>query len=145
MSFLRLLAIFALIVSCAPQELPPAVRSAQFAAFPNTLFSSFETDCSGPGEDYVKTAQGSFECRELLPPQASAFLILNYDGSPQNLPQVVTRLSSTQNSQGYRVDADMFFLVPQKDGSTVKVPVESEALNRDLSELYVGFGGTPLL
>ena len=144
MEILRLLPILAITVSCAPQDVPPASSSAQFGEFPKLLFSSFETDCAGPGEDYVKAGQNSVECHELLSPQTTAFLILNYDGYTQDLPRIVTRLSSTKNNLGYRVDANLFFLIPQKNGSTVKVPVEGNALDRDLSDIYIGYGGTPV-
>lgn len=144
MFLLRLLPVFALTVSCTTQEAPTPSRSAQFSDYPQNLFNSFETDCAGPGDNYQKTGQGSFECRELLPPDTTAFLILNYDGLPQKLPQIVTRLSSIKNQLGYRVDADLFFLIPQKTGKTLKVPVQSSALDRDFSRLYTNFGGDPI-
>ncbi|MEX0307699.1 MAG: hypothetical protein AB3N12_09965 [Ruegeria sp.] len=92
----------------------------------------------------MKTSAGSFECRETLSPEATAYLILNFDGYPQNLPQIVTRLSSIKNQAGYRVDADLFFLVPQKSGKTLRIPIESEELDRDFSRLYADYGGTPV-
>ncbi len=144
MIFLRFLAIITLSVSCTSQEKIAGSRSAQFSDYPKNLFNSFETDCAGPGDDYLKTDNNSFECRETLPPDTTAFLILNYDGYPQELPKIVTRLSSRKNQLGYRVDADLFFLVPQKNGQTLKVPVESEALDRDFSRLYANYGGNPV-
>ncbi len=144
MHLLRLLPVLALTVSCTTQEDPHGSRSAQFSAYPKQMFKSFQTDCTGPGEDYVKAGNGSFECREQLSPEATAFLILSFDGYPQNLPRIVTRLSSTRNQLGYRVDADLFFIVPQKDGQTLRIPVESETLDRDFSRLYARYGGTPI-
>ncbi|KIC43462.1 hypothetical protein RA27_05680 [Ruegeria sp. ANG-R] len=144
MRLFSLVSVLAFIVSCTSQETPPASRSAQFTGYPQNLFSSFKTDCAGPGDKYVKTATGSFECRETLPPEATAYLILSFDGYPQNLPQIVTRLSSTKNQAGYRVDADMFFLVPQKSGDTLRIPIESEELDRVFSRLYTKYGGTPV-
>lgn len=144
MRLFSLLSIMALIVSCTSQETPPASRSAQFTGYPQKLFNSFKTDCAGPGDSYVKTSAGSFECRETLSPEATAYLILNFDGYPQNLPQIVTRLSSIKNQAGYRVDADLFFLVPQKSGKTLRIPIESEELDRDFSRLYADYGGTPV-
>ncbi|EEE36618.1 lipoprotein, putative [Rhodobacteraceae bacterium KLH11] len=139
-----LLPVLALIVACTSQEAPPASRSAQFPGYPQNLFNSFKTDCAGPGDKYVKTGTGTFECRETLSPEATAYLILSFDGYPQNLPQIVTRLSSTKNQSGYRVDAELFFLVPQKSGKTLRIPIESADLDRDFSRLYSNYGGTPV-
>ncbi len=144
MRFLSWLPLMALIVSCTSQETPLASRSAQFPEYPQRLFSTFKTDCAGPGDKYIKTGADIFECRETLPPEATAYLILSFDGYPQNLPQIVTRLSSTKNQTGYRVDAELFFLVPQKSGRTLRIPVESKDLDRNFSRLYTDFGGTPV-
>lgn len=144
MRVLFMLPLLALIVSCTAQETPFASRSAQFPEYPESLFNTFKTDCAGPGDSYIKTGANSFECRETLPPEATAYLILSFDGYPQNLPQIVTRLSSTKNQTGYRVDADLYFLVPQKNGRTLRIPVESKDLDQDFSRLYSNFGGTPV-
>ncbi len=142
---LRLLPILAIFVACSPQEQPFSSRSAQFGEYPKRLFDTFKVSCDGPGENFAQVSAGVFECRETLPPDATAFLILNYDGFPQKLPQSVRRMSSEKNSQGYRVDADLYFLIPQQNGSTVKVPVESEALDQELTSLFRFFGGTPVV
>ncbi len=144
MRALCLVPLLALFVACAPQDVPQASQRAQFADYPKKLFQAFETDCAGPGEDYVKSGKDAVECRALLSPEATAFLILSFDGYPQDLPRIVTRLSSTKNQSGYLVDADTFFLVPQKTGETLRIPVESETLDRDFSRLYTSFGGTPV-
>ncbi|NOD46344.1 hypothetical protein GS624_03360 [Ruegeria sp. HKCCD5849] len=131
------------IVACAPQDVPIASRSAQFDTYPQRLFESFENSCTGPGESFEKTGNQKFECYEILPAKASAFLILNYDGNPQDLPQSVTRLTSTKNTAGYRVDANVFFEVPQKDGSVIEVPLESPTLDQSISGLFQAMGGLP--
>ena len=133
----------ACIVACAPQDVPIPSRSAQFDSFPQRLFDTFETSCSGPGESFRKTGNQIFECSEFLPPKATAYLILTYDGHPQDLPQSVMRLTSTKTNAGYRVDARVFFHVPQKSGAAVEVPVESKVLNQAISELYQTMGGSP--
>ncbi len=144
MRLISLLTIMGLIVSCTAQDVPPASRSAQFDGYPQNLFNSFKTDCAGPGDKFVKTGTSSFECRETLSPEATAYLILNFDGYSQNLPKIVTRLSSAKNQAGYRVDAELFFIIPQKSGSTLKIPIESDELDRDFSRLYTDYGGTPV-
>lgn len=145
MYLLRLLTLLPVIVACTQQTTPsPGSHRAQFSAYPQNLLSSFATDCSGPGDTYVQTGRASFECRELLPPQASAVLILNYDGSPQDLPEIVTRLKAAKNAAGYLVDANVFFRVTQKDGTALVVPIEGKDLNRDLSALYTRYGGVPV-
>jgi len=141
---LRLLPVFAFAVACAPQDVVKASRSAQFEQYPERLFNAFETGCAGPAESFSKTSSGKFECSELLPADASAFLILKYNGTPQELPKSVTQITSTKNTAGYRVDADMFFLVPQKTGPDVKVPVVSSELDENLQALYRALGGSPI-
>ncbi len=143
MTVYRFLPTMALIVACTPQFVPPSARSAQFNTFPDRLFETFETQCSGPAEQFEKIGNQVFECRELLPPDTTAFLILNYDGYPQDLPKSVTRMTSTKNALGYRVDAELFFNVPQKDGPDIKVPVESKALEQAFGTLFERMGGSP--
>ncbi len=143
-SIIRLFPVFTLLAACATPEPEQSSRSAQFAEYPDQLFSTFEISCEGPEERFTRPERSSFECRSSLPPETTAFLILNYDGYPQDLPKGVRRMSSTRNQAGYRVDAELFFLVPQKDGATIKVPVESSVLDDELTRLYRYFGGTPL-
>lgn len=139
----RFLPALALLVACSQQDAPPASRSAQFDQHPDRLFDTFETGCSGPGETFRKVSKRTYECREFLPPETTAYLILNYSGDPQDLPQSVMRLTSTRNEAGYRVDARIFFNVPQRTGATVEIPVESKALDQALGALYQRMGGSP--
>jgi len=143
MELFRFLPAMALIVACTPQDVPLPTRSAQFDTYPQRLFQTFETQCEGPGEKFEKIGNRVYECTEFLPPDTTAYLILNYDGYPQDLPKSVMRMTTTKNSGGYRVDAELFFSVPQKTGQTVKVPVESKTLDKALSALYQKMGGSP--
>ncbi len=143
MTAFRIISLFALIVACTPQETPATSRSAQFSAFPDKLFATFETSCNGPGEEFRKIGNRQFECQELLPPKTTAYLILNYDGYPQNLPKSVTRLTAEKNAGGYLVEADLFFNVPRETGPAAKVPVESKELDKTLSAIYRTMGGSP--
>ncbi|WP_050602354.1 hypothetical protein [Ruegeria sp. 6PALISEP08] len=142
MKLFHFIPAIAFIVACTPQDVPIASRSAQFETYPQRLFDTFEINCSGPGESFEKTGKQTFECSEFLPPNAAAYLILNYDGDPQDLPQSVIRLTSTKTNAGYRVDAQVFFNVPQKAGTAVEVPVESKVLDQAISELYQTMGGS---
>ena len=143
MQHLKLIALAPLIVACTPQDVGPSSRSAQFDQYPKQLFDLFEISCSGPGETFRKVGTHSFECRELLPPETAAFLILNYDGYPQDLPDSVIQLKTTKNQVGFQVDADLFLTVPQKNGTTLRIPVKSQTLDRKLTRLYRVAGGTP--
>lgn len=143
MQCFKLLYVMPLFVACTPHDVPISSRSAQFDHYPDQLFALFESNCSGPGESFSKTAGQSFECRELLSPETMAFVILNYGGHPQDLPYSVMRLTSKQNANGYLVDAALFFHVPQKTGGSVQVPVESNELDRTLGALYRNLGGAP--
>ncbi len=143
MNSFRLLPVLVIFVACTTQEVGPISRSAQFPEFPEDLFDAFKAACTDPAEEFSQISRRSRECRQFLPPEATAYLILNFDGYPQKLPQSVMRLTATENQSGFRVDAEMYLIVPQKDGSTLKVPVESKALDRKLSDLYRVSGGTP--
>ena len=138
------LPVMAVVVACTSQDLDGFSRSAAFQEFPENLFAAFEAACADPGQEFTRVEQGTFECRQLLPPETTAYLILNFDGYPQKLPKSVIQLSSTQTTQGYRVDADMFLLVPQKSGRTLKIAVKSPTLDRKLARLYRVAGGTAL-
>ncbi|WP_299889774.1 hypothetical protein [uncultured Ruegeria sp.] len=143
MQLFRILPAMAMIVACTPQDVPIASRSAQFESYPQRLFDTFEISCSGPGETFKKIGSRAFECRESLPPDATAYLILTYDGYPKELPQSVMRLTSTRNDAGYLVDANLFFEVPQKTGQTINIPIESKTLDEAISNLYQAAGGSP--
>ncbi|WP_171090223.1 MULTISPECIES: hypothetical protein [unclassified Ruegeria] len=143
MKLFTFIPFLACIVACAPQDVPYASRSAQFETYPQRLFDVFETSCSGPGESFERTSGQTFECREFLPAEASAYLILNYDGNPQDLPQSVMRLTSSKNADGYRIDANVFFKVPQRTGSVVEVPLDSTELDQSISRLFQAMGGSP--
>ncbi len=145
MRWLGLVPLIGLIVACAPQDVPLPSLSAQFENYPERLFKTFEIGCDGPGEQFQRLGNRVFECSELLPPDTTAYLILNYDGYPQDLPTSVMRLTSTKNSTGYRVDADLYFDVPRRTGPAVQVPVESETLDKALTALYQAMGGSPAI
>ncbi|MEX0320228.1 MAG: hypothetical protein AB3N21_19915 [Ruegeria sp.] len=140
----RIIPFLALTVSCTPQDVVPLSRSAQFPENPVALFRAFENSCQEPGETLSRPAPTTLECRQLLSPDATAYLILTYDGYPQDLPESVTRLTATENPAGYRVDAEMFLDVPQKDGRSLNVQFESRRLDRMLARLYRAAGGTPI-
>lgn len=143
MKVLRWFPVLTLIVACTQQIAPTPTKSAQFETYPERLFTTFETECDGLAEQFEKIGNRVFECQELLPPETTAFLILNYDGYPQDLPKSVMRMTSTKNASGYRVDAELYFNVPQKKGPAVKVPVESKALDAAIGALFQRMGGTP--
>ncbi|KUJ86242.1 hypothetical protein AVO45_02875 [Ruegeria marisrubri] len=138
------LSVMAVLAACTSQDVGGPARSAAFPEFPENLFAAFEAACADPGQEFRRVEKGTFECRQLLPPETTAYLILNFDGYPQKLPESVIQLSSTQTAQGYQVDADMFLLVPQKSGRILKIAVKSPTLDRKLARLYRVAGGTPI-
>ncbi|EEX10711.1 putative lipoprotein [Ruegeria lacuscaerulensis ITI-1157] len=143
-TLLALSAIAVSLAACSEQTPAPETRSALFDDYPTKLFKTFEVSCDGPGDKFSHASNDRFECRSPLPLDTTAFLILNYDGHAQDLPTGVRRMSSTRLGKSYRVDAELFFLVPQKDGASVKVPVRSHELDRQLIQLYRYFGGSPI-
>ncbi len=143
MRLFHLLFASVMIVACTPQETGPVSRSAQFSEYPEKLFDAFEESCTDPGEEFRQIGPSTSECRQFLPPETTAYLILNFDGYTLKLPQSVIQLTTTKNQVGFQVDADLFLTVPQKNGTTLRIPVKSQTLDRKLTRLYRVAGGTP--
>ena len=72
---------------CATQDaVDPATGRARFSEFPEPLYAAFRAACEGPAQSYVRPDRNFAECRELLPPDTTAAIILSYDGMLDDLP-----------------------------------------------------------
>ena len=132
-----------LIVACAPQDIETS-RSASYPEYPESLIRAFEAACSDTGERILRPSRTSIECRQLMPPQTTAYLILTYDGTPEKLPESVMRMSVTEISGGHRVDTEFFLDIPRKDRGVTRVRIESDRLDRKVARLLRATGGTSL-
>lgn len=75
-----------------------------------------------------------------LPPDETAALILQYDGTTDKLPQLVVRFESRQDGTGYIVDTYAYAEVPQKSGRVVRLNQMTGKAKRRLENIYVAAG-----
>ncbi len=142
---MRLLGLLPVVViaGCATQDVATHTGKAQFSAYPDALFEVFESTCTGPAQTFDRPQPDMVECREYLPPDATAALILSFDGTTEKLPELVIRFQAEPADKGYLVQNDVFVSVPQKDGKKLQVRREDQKLMRALDRLYLRAGGVP--
>lgn len=131
------------LTGCATQDIAVSSGKARFASYPTSLIDAFETACTGPAQQFSRIDANLVECREHLPPEPTAMLILSYDGTTEDLPQLVIRFKTTPNASGYVVENDVFVIVPQKTGEQLRVYPDDKHLLRSLDALYRRAGGVP--
>ena len=129
--------------ACATQDVAPPSGKARFNAYPDALYAAFESACSGPAQTFSRPEAGVVECREFLPPEPTAAIILNFDGTPEKLPQLVIRFRTRKDDPGYLVENDVYLNVPQKSGGPIEVRQNDSRLLRRLDTLYRRAGGVP--
>jgi hypothetical protein len=136
------LAPFALI-ACAltPPEAPSGM--ARFPGYPQALFDAFRQSCTGPARDFVVTDRNSVECRELMPPDVTASVLLAFDGTLEDLPRLVVRFEAEPQAGSYLVSNEVFVNVPQRQGEAVRLLFTDPRLRRDVAALYARAGGVP--
>ncbi|MEM8732195.1 MAG: hypothetical protein AAGF79_19970 [Pseudomonadota bacterium] len=134
-----------LAAACAPQDPEITSGRARFPAFPEPLYAAFQAACTGPAQFYNRPDRNFAECRELLPPDTTAAIILSYDGSVEDLPELVIQFKTTEplDGIGYLVQNDIYLNVPRRDASAVEVRLPDERLDRTINALYRRAGGTP--
>lgn len=135
--------MLAALAACTTQATSPASNSARFQTYPDALFEAFESACGSPAQTFSRLEPDSVECREYLPPEATAALILNFDGTPEDLPELVIRFRAEIDDDGYLVHNDVFVSVPQKSGTSLEVRRRDTKLERTLQKLYERAGGVP--
>jgi hypothetical protein len=141
---MRRFAILGLVVvcGCVTQDLGPSSGKARFSDYPEQLIEAFAVACEGPTQSFRRPSQDVVECREILPPEPTAAIILQYDGTLNDLPELVIRFSTDRSGPDYVVSNDVFLNVPQKSGDAVQVRMESDRLQQRFDDLYRRAGGT---
>ncbi|TNF64355.1 MAG: hypothetical protein EP307_03010 [Rhodobacteraceae bacterium] len=134
--------VTALGACAAPEPAPPSGK-ARFPAYPQMLFDAFRASCEGPARDFATPARNVVECRELMPPEITASVILGYDGTTEDLPRLVIRFRADRDAASYLVTNDVYLNVPQKRGGPRRIPIEDRRLARELQRLYAQAGGVP--
>ena len=137
-----LLAPFALIACTVPA---PELSSgkARFPGYPQALFDAFRESCTGPARSFVVTDRNSVECRELMPPDLTASILLAFDGMLEDLPQLVVRFRAEPEAASYLVSNEVFVNVPQREGDAVRILFTDPRMRRDVAALYARAGGVP--
>lgn len=136
---------FAVLAACETQDVVAASKLAQFEQFPAPLFEAFEAACTGKAQTFSRPDENTVECREFLPPGATAAAILEFDGHAEDLPQQVIRFQASPYSSGYLVRNEAYLNVPQKTGSALQVQFADPRYDVMLERLYRRTGGTPAL
>ena len=122
------------IAACTPQDIGPASGKARFSEYPAPFFEIFRISCSGPTRTFRSAGRGSAECRELMPPELTAAFILEYSGTPDDLPRLVIRFRARDDGQSYLVSNDVFVNIPQRSGAPRQVPFQDARLRRELEK-----------
>ncbi|WP_146345553.1 hypothetical protein [Falsiphaeobacter marinintestinus] len=129
--------------ACTTQDVDVTSSKARFTSYPTDLLAAFESACMGPAQTFSAPGPDLVECREYLPPEPTAAIILNYDGTPEDLPQLVIRFRTLADTPGFVVENDVYLNVPQKAGTEIQVRHYDTRLHRTLEELYKRAGGVP--
>lgn len=135
--------LFAVLGACAPQGSGNASHSARFPAYPSDLFAAFEKTCTDPAQTFSRPTHNSRECRGFMDPETTAVIILKYDGTPEDLPQVVFRFTARPDEKEYLVTFDAFLNVPQKSGGPIHVVFANPAVDRHVASMFRTVGGEP--
>lgn len=140
-----MLAMPMLAAACTPQHDVVSTGRARFSDFPEPLYAAFQSACTGPAQSFDRPEKGFAECRELLPPDTTAAVILSYDGTIEDLPELVIRFKTSEplDGIGYLVENDVFLNVPRKDASALEIRLPDKRLTRTIDALYRKAGGTP--
>ena len=140
---MRPVLILAFLGACTGQIASVSTGKARFAEYPDALFAALKTACDGPAQSFARPEPDLVECREYLPPGPTAAIILKYDGTIRDLPQLVIRFRARADDSGYLVENEVFLNVPQKSGAPLHVRQDDARVGRTLNALYRHSGGVP--
>lgn len=134
-----------LAAACATQQDVVSTGRARFPVFPEPLYVAFQSACEGPAQSFKRPDRNFAECRELLPPDTTAAIIVSYDGMLEALPELVIRFTTTEppDGVGYMVENDIFLSVPRRNQRELQVRLPDPELDRTINALYRKAGGTP--
>lgn len=149
---LPILALCAACSGCAPglgdsaaqAVTPPAPAStprAIFAEYPQFLFDAIAASCEGPGRTVVRPSPDELRCEGLPPVEAAAALILDFDGTVEDLPRYVSSVAVAEAANGYLVTADTYIRIPQTDGAVRIVRLPDPELDALIRTVFEGAGG----
>lgn len=124
---------------------PPAgAQRAIFPAFPEALFFAAGEVCDAPGQSVVRPTPDEVRCESLPDPESAAAIILQFDGTVEDLPKLVIAFVGRDTAQGYVVTADNYIRVPQRTGDVRQVRFPDRRTASEVSQLLQAAGGRPL-
>jgi len=128
----------------APGAAPTGAQQAYFAQFPAGLFGAAAAFCVQPGQSVMRPRPDEVRCESLPDPQTAAAIILEFNGTVEELPTFVIAFLGRDTSSGYLVTADNYIRVPQRSGGTRQIRFEDARVAQDLEKLHEAAGGRPL-
>lgn len=117
---------------------------ARFTERPAHLFAALEETCTEPADTFVRKSPDLVQCRTFLPPKPTAAIILSYDGTIKDLPELVVQLSGQIDADSYVLENSYFLDVPQLRGPTLQVRQGDRRVERRMISLMRAAGGVPL-
>lgn len=117
---------------------------AYFTDYPERLFFVAAELCNGPGQSVIKPNRNQVRCESLPDPESAAAIILQFDGTVEELPKLVIAFSGRDTEQGYLMTVDNYIRVPGRDGGAQQVRFEDVRVTESLTELLENAGGRPL-
>jgi hypothetical protein len=115
-----------------------------FADYPARLFMTAEALCDGPGQNVVKPDRNQLRCESLSDPESTAAMILQFDGTVEDLPKLVIAFSARPTDEGYLMTIDSYIRVPGRDGGAQQVRFVDPRVTDNLAEFLKTAGGRPL-
>jgi hypothetical protein len=150
---MRLCLLTALLAlsACAPTlhgateaALRGGAQQAYFENFPEVLFLAIAETCAGPAQTVVRPNRDEIRCETLPTPQDAAGLILEHNGTVENLPRFIYGVKSVTSGDGRIVTADTYISVPQRDGGIRRIRLRDAHLEAEMREILILTGGRPL-
>lgn len=144
--------IFAVaLIGCSPNftetEVEPGqtvrVNQALYVEEPQILYTAFRNSCDGPGSQYKELGPNGAQCRLAPTPDVAAELLLRFDGD-LGIPYYFIERRTQAASEGFVVTLDYFASVPLKNGKERRVYLRSKRLDRQIDQMFVQTGGTPI-
>ena len=120
---------------------PVGAQQAYFAEYPQRFFDAAALACNRPGQSVVAPNRNELRCESLPDPQSAAALILQFDGSVQDLPVYVIAFQGINTAQGYLVTADNYIRVPQRTGGAQQIRFPDPDISREMGKILQAAGG----
>jgi len=127
----------------AAGDAPTGAPQAYFTAYPQQFFDAAAQACNRPGQSVAAPNRNELRCESLPDPQSAAALILQFNGSVENLPTYVIAFQGVDTAQGYLVTADNYIRVPQRSGGAQQIRFPDPDVNREMGNILQAAGGRP--